>query len=693
MLQAKLRMSVMDLVDAVSSERPLLVAFDDVQWMDAVSLQLITMVIEKSATKPVALLFASRTPEQLPLSVTGRSGSLTVRVPGLGEPEMMRLLGALVERHRAPGNAELLARVVDVANGNPLYAHTLVEHWTNTGNTSDLPPTLELLIEQRLDELSDTGMHSLQVCTLLGRNATTTRINEILGLALFDLVRSLDHLHRVGLLHTVNEVVLVRHVLIAKRCLHRASPASLLILHAQIARSLEERARDGRDVRLAWDCAEHWQMAGEPARSRGVLRECGEALVKLGMPRGAIDIFNHLASTADNDLARYEALEGYHGALASAGLWQQVVRSRTEMLCDQLGSHLTSFELARQDIALLEALSHVSTHVEAVLTSARALAKDEGLPRVERARAALVWLAFSDNLSSEDETRSAYAAATELVDSRSDIVGSTLAKLIHDASVGELGGMADLAERIVILSRDSPSPAAQTRLLRAAALAMRIANECDRGLAILAEAIAICEANDLPHSAVSTLGLSIAIALEDERIERASIDGRNLEKWMRSVEKTDLVSKVDWVLLSARIEMISGTHGDGVKRIRDLDWRHLDLKTPRLHALFLATRVHLAHLEADDHSLKHFGEPVISILPAIWCTSCVDYVVGAAAFADRSINGPTSAARLASDYLKSFRRQRGPARGLLADFVSTNATELLAHAEPRIVAPHRSDQA
>ena len=52
--QSKLRMALLDVVDAVSAERPLLIAIDDAHWMDAVSSQFVSMIAEQSRQKPDA---------------------------------------------------------------------------------------------------------------------------------------------------------------------------------------------------------------------------------------------------------------------------------------------------------------------------------------------------------------------------------------------------------------------------------------------------------------------------------------------------------------------------------------------------------------------------------------------------------------------------------------------------------------
>ena len=673
-LQAKLRMAVLDLVDAVSHERPVLIGFDDVQWMDAASTQLISMTIERSTASRVAMLFVARAQDELPLAVTGRSGSLAVRVPALGEPEMLRLLGALVQRHRAPELPHLLERAAEVANGNPLYAHTLVEHWTNTGNTTDLPPTLEVLIEQRLDRLDDTALQCLQIGALLGRNALAARIADVLGGSLGSLLAALESLHRLGLISSTAGTVEVRHGLIAKRCIARLPAPSSQLLHRAIARNLEGEARNGLDVRLSWDCANHWRLAGDSERARGVLTDSGEALVRLGLAIEAVEIFRHLVDSASDHMSRAKAMEAYHGALSSAGRWQDLATSRLAYLREQPESDLSDAELIASDIVLLEARSQVSAQYAPIIDAARSLARNRSKSVAHRARAAFVWLSRADNGDLVDEVRSAYSLATSLMAQCGDTVGGCLVQLIYDVSIGDVAQSAATAESIVALSATQASPALRARLLRSASLSFRLANKPSRALAVLEHAYSICEKHNLPQSAVSTLSLAGAVAIEEGLVSEANIARQRSAIWETQTE--DDVCRLDALLLASRTELLSGRPGRGVALVKSYDWSQLDATTTRSQAFLLAVRVHIARMESDEAAIRQFGERLLHVLRGAWRTACVDYVVGAAVTVAVDLRGVDAAIALATEYVLSVRRQMGPPRGDLGRFVRAHAPHL-----------------
>ena len=283
--QRLLRTSVLDLIDAVSSERPLLIAVDDAQWLDPTSLPFYSMAVEHAADRRVAWVFVSQQREQLPKMATGGSRALVARVPPLSEEESYRLLGELVHGQPPADRPELLRRAAGVSNGNPLYVHTLATHWLSTGDTSELPPSLEALIEQRLDTLSAAAMRALQVCALLGRHATVARAEAVLQLPRGVLLESMDQLHALGFLETVDDAPLVRHGIMATRSVGRASKATVVLLHRYIAEVLEPVAREGKDAALLVACAEHLREAN--LEQRGV--ELIEGTVRQLLRSGSMD--------------------------------------------------------------------------------------------------------------------------------------------------------------------------------------------------------------------------------------------------------------------------------------------------------------------------------------------------------------------------------------------------------------------
>ena len=298
--QRLLRTSVLDLIDAVSSERPLLIAVDDAQWIDPTSVPFFSMAVEHAATRRVAWVFTAHQREQLPKFTTGGSRALVARVNPLTQGESLELLGALVHGQPPEDRPELLRRAASVSNGNPLYMHTLATHWLSTGDLSELPPSLEALIEQRLDTLSPTDMRCLQICAMLGRHATVGRVEAVLRFERSTLLDSLDTLHSAGLLETEGDAPRVRHAIIAMRSVSRASKAAAVMLHRYIADVLESDAREGSDAALLVACAEHSRAANQERRGIELIQGTVRQLLRAGSVEAASAVVTELNLAVEN---------------------------------------------------------------------------------------------------------------------------------------------------------------------------------------------------------------------------------------------------------------------------------------------------------------------------------------------------------------------------------------------------------
>lgn len=279
--QRLLRISVVDLVEAVSQERPLLVCVDEAQWADPASLPFIALAVEQTPARRVAWVFTSSTREELPRLATGGRATVT-RVPPLTTAQAFELLRTLVAGQPPADDEAHLMRAARVSSGNPLYVHTLATHWLSTGDTSVLPPSLEALIEERLDQQEPRAMRCLQVCALLARHATPERVEAVLQEPRPVLLGALDALHSAGLLETVGTSPQVRHEIIAARSVGRASPAAVVLMHRYIAEVLEPDAQQGEDPLLLVACAEHWRRAGQVGRGEAVFERTVRQLIRAG---------------------------------------------------------------------------------------------------------------------------------------------------------------------------------------------------------------------------------------------------------------------------------------------------------------------------------------------------------------------------------------------------------------------------
>ena len=185
--------AVRRLFEALGRERPLLLVFEDVHWAEPTLLDLIEQLAER-ATGPILAVCIAR-PELLDERPSWAERALVLEP--LAEEESVALLASL------PGGDELTAearqRIVEVTAGNPLFAEQLFAYVDERGPgvLDDVPPSVEALLESRLDLLDSDERALLQRAAVIGREFTHRALVELspaeaaatLSGHLFELVR------------------------------------------------------------------------------------------------------------------------------------------------------------------------------------------------------------------------------------------------------------------------------------------------------------------------------------------------------------------------------------------------------------------------------------------------------------------------------------------------------------------------
>lgn len=151
------------LFEALAARGPLVLVFEDVHWAQRALLDLIGQLAER-ASGPMLVLCLSR-PELLETLAGQAQHALTLE--SLSEAEVSALVDAL----QAELAAGVRARVVELAEGNPLFAEQLVAHaQEEDAEGLDLaPPSIEALLASRLDLVSSEERALLQAAAVIGR--------------------------------------------------------------------------------------------------------------------------------------------------------------------------------------------------------------------------------------------------------------------------------------------------------------------------------------------------------------------------------------------------------------------------------------------------------------------------------------------------------------------------------------------
>jgi class 3 adenylate cyclase len=147
--------AVRRLFEALAAAGPLVVIVEDLHWAEPTFLDLLDYIVNLSGEAPI-LLLASARPELVdirPTFVSPEARRQLLRLEPLATDDVDALIGALVEESMSD---ETRARVIDVADGNPLFVEQLLAMRAEAGSAVQkfvVPPTLNALLAARIDRL------------------------------------------------------------------------------------------------------------------------------------------------------------------------------------------------------------------------------------------------------------------------------------------------------------------------------------------------------------------------------------------------------------------------------------------------------------------------------------------------------------------------------------------------------------
>ncbi|TML52906.1 MAG: hypothetical protein E6G15_10035 [Actinobacteria bacterium] len=162
------------LLEIHAGGRPHVLMVDDLQWAKEPLVHLLTDIAER-VREPILVLclarpeFAARHPEWVP---DARLEPLTAN-EAKGLVERLAVTASL-----AP---ESLNRLLTAAAGNPLFLEELVNYVDVAGDPSNLPPTLEALLNARLDARPDDERRALESAAVEGEVFHRGAVSALVG--------------------------------------------------------------------------------------------------------------------------------------------------------------------------------------------------------------------------------------------------------------------------------------------------------------------------------------------------------------------------------------------------------------------------------------------------------------------------------------------------------------------------------
>ena len=187
-LRRDLHSAFVRLAAALASERPTIIAIEDVHWADSASLDLITEIAASGGPVPLALILTRRpeTPARRALERATR-----LRLQPLGPGWIDELLTVILGDHPPAALAEVVGARW---GGNPFFATEIVRCLQDEGQLtrngswrlrnagmSGVPERVETLLASRIDRLAVDAAGALGACAVVGRRGRIDLLRAIVA--------------------------------------------------------------------------------------------------------------------------------------------------------------------------------------------------------------------------------------------------------------------------------------------------------------------------------------------------------------------------------------------------------------------------------------------------------------------------------------------------------------------------------
>ena len=335
--------ALLSILDRLADDMPVLVAIDDLQWVDGSSARVIEFALRRLSER-IGVLAAMRADKRAEAGV-----SVQLRDPGVVTqvPVGPLSLGALHEMLRVRLGRSfprpVLARIEHVSAGNPFYALELARSFEQDGaaqhsavrpSATPLPNSLAQLVQARIDGIEpDVRQALLAVATLT--DPTAGQLQHALGKDRVATQRLLERAEEAGIVAIGGSAVRFSHPLLAAGVYSAAAPAEKRRMHrrlAEIATDPEDRARHLAQAAISLDADDAAIMdeGARRARSRGAPAAAAELLelaIELGADSAArrIELARHHFDAGDPGRARgllEETVSGLDaGPVRAEALW------------------------------------------------------------------------------------------------------------------------------------------------------------------------------------------------------------------------------------------------------------------------------------------------------------------------------------------------------------------------------------
>ena len=297
--------AILQILAVVSDEGPLLLAFDDIQYMDLASCEVIHVLAKRLAERQVLFLATRRSSEYEHRRVRTEAAGIVdwheeFELPPIPGDTTLDLVKTLCNDPEDIAD-DVSHEIVRLSQGNPYLTEMLLSDWQNNAGDSLVavelggfgataewhpPKTMERAYKRQYQDLSADSEQLLNLLAVAGRSITTTELEGLLGFDRVQLDRSALELIDRAIVRTTGGMLGYRNELHRAFVYRAMSVDARVYHHARLAKFLTE-TRTEQDFQRALEASHHFVRAGMTNEAVEAVCIGADLAVTKGAPREA----------------------------------------------------------------------------------------------------------------------------------------------------------------------------------------------------------------------------------------------------------------------------------------------------------------------------------------------------------------------------------------------------------------------
>ena len=264
--------SVREQLQRLSQEKPLLLLFENAQWIDADSLEKVKRLEESRGQEKWQVILTVEEP--LSDSLVKFLGGLKVerRLYQLEltnfDPDESR---SLLQDQLGQIEPALIEQMMEWSEGSPFLLSSYIEEWKEKESLEPLPDIIQAYLFQELGDLSSEEEALLYYLSCFHKPISISILADLTATDLPALTELVEPLSERAIISIVEEgedlLVQFRKQLVAMYFYQLLSPARRRLFHQQIAQKLEETLEDSTDLLFYKEIAYQYKQSQNHLRS------------------------------------------------------------------------------------------------------------------------------------------------------------------------------------------------------------------------------------------------------------------------------------------------------------------------------------------------------------------------------------------------------------------------------------------